>query len=407
MSDIALKVENLTKIYKLIKDKTPSLYNRLTSIFKLLLSNKKSSFSACETDSYSSNYITALDNVSFEVRKGEILGIIGKNGAGKTTLLKILAGITQPTDGEVTVKGKIGALLSLGVGFQPELSGRDNIYLNGITLGMKRKEIEKVFDDIVAFAELERFIDTPVKYYSSGMQLRLGFSIASFLNTDILLIDEVFGVGDIYFNEKALKKMEEIKKSGKTALFVSHQMTQVKRYCTKCLLLDKGKVIAEGDPITTVHKYEDQLSTSQPREQIDSQHCFLSWEIDGHDENNKHTIYCDEPFTVKVKVYIPDKIKHGLCGLALYNSKETLIFADRALFFSADRGLYYIYYSFPPLHLTPSTYTFSSSLYSDDNLVDLWYFTPPLTVKGPTLVNVSDEWVGILNIKAISKIERI
>jgi ABC-type polysaccharide/polyol phosphate transport system ATPase subunit len=191
----------------------------------------------------------ALDDVSFSVEPGEVLGIIGHNGAGKSTLLKLLAGISKPTKGRITVRGKVAPLIEVGAGLVPDLTGRENIYLNATILGMKRAEIERKFDEIVAFAELEEFIDTPVKRYSSGMQVRLGFSIATSVEAEILIVDEVLAVGDLAFQRKCFSRMEDIiRRRGTTVLLVSHNVRQVQRLCSRVILLDKGKALLDGIP---------------------------------------------------------------------------------------------------------------------------------------------------------------
>lgn len=198
----------------------------------------------------------ALKNISFDVYPGESIGIIGKNGAGKSTLLKILSKITPPTEGKIISRGRIASLLEVGTGFHPELTGRENIFLNGSILGMKRKEIQKKFDEIVDFSGVEKFLDTPLKHYSNGMQLRLAFAVAAFLEPEILLIDEVLAVGDAEFQRKCLGKMENVtKKEGMTILFVSHNLSQVSALCPKCLLLDKGKVIIHDDSHKVITAY--------------------------------------------------------------------------------------------------------------------------------------------------------
>ncbi|MGE0372707.1 MAG: polysaccharide ABC transporter ATP-binding protein [Gammaproteobacteria bacterium] len=197
----------------------------------------------------------ALNGVSFEVGQGELLGIIGRNGAGKSTLLKILSRITPPTRGKVTIHGRISSLLEVGTGFHPELTGRDNVYLNGTVLGMRKSEIDKKFDQIVEFSGVERFLDTPVKRYSSGMRVRLAFSVAAHLEPEILIIDEVLAVGDAAFQQKCLGKMEEVGKAGRTVLFVSHSMPAVTRMCSRVILLNQGKVEFDGTPHEVVGRY--------------------------------------------------------------------------------------------------------------------------------------------------------
>ncbi len=207
-------------------------------------------------------FIWALKNVSFEVKRGEVVGIIGRNGAGKTTLLKILSRITEPTEGYAEVRGRIGSLLEVGTGFHPELTGRENIYLNGAILGMKKKEIDKKFDEIVAFAEIEKFIDTPVKYYSSGMYVRLAFAVAAHLEPEILLVDEVLAVGDAAFQKKCLGKMGDVANEGRTVLFVSHNMGAVENLCPKVFLLDAGELIRQGKPQSIINYYLETLLPS-------------------------------------------------------------------------------------------------------------------------------------------------
>jgi len=190
----------------------------------------------------------ALSDISFEVKRGEVLGIIGRNGAGKSTLLKIMSRVTTPTKGQIKIRGRVGSLLEVGTGFHPELTGRENIFLNGAILGMTKNEIRKKFDEIVAFAEVEKFIETPVKRYSSGMYVRLAFAVAAHLEPEILIVDEVLAVGDIQFQKKCLGKMGEAAKNGRTVIFVSHNMASVKALCGRTILLDKGKVVMEGLP---------------------------------------------------------------------------------------------------------------------------------------------------------------
>jgi homopolymeric O-antigen transport system ATP-binding protein len=197
----------------------------------------------------------ALRDVSFEVKRGEVLGIIGRNGAGKTTLLKILSRITEPTEGRVRIRGRVASLLEVGTGFHPELTGRENIYLNGAILGMSKAEIRKKFDEIVAFAETEKFLDTPVKRYSSGMYVRLAFAVAAHLEPEILIVDEVLAVGDAQFQKKCLGKMKEVSKGGRTVLFVSHNMTAVRALCTKAIRLQTGQLRQRGDVCSVVDEY--------------------------------------------------------------------------------------------------------------------------------------------------------
>jgi lipopolysaccharide transport system ATP-binding protein len=208
--------------------------------------------------------VWALKDVSFEVQRGEVLGIIGRNGAGKSTLLKILSRITHPTAGRIDLKGRIGSLLEVGTGFHPELTGRENIYLNGAILGMTRREVARKFDEIVAFAEVERFLDTPVKRYSSGMYMRLAFAVASHLEPDILVVDEVLAVGDMAFQKKCLGRMSEVSRHGRTVLFVSHNTMAVKSLCSRVILIENGRIAADGGVDEVVDKYLNEGVKVQP-----------------------------------------------------------------------------------------------------------------------------------------------
>ncbi len=247
MSDIAIKVEGLSKLYQIGTQKSGSLGESLTDKWRWISGNQKS---------VTSEEFWALNDISFEIKQGEAVGIIGKNGAGKSTLLKILSRITEPTKGRIEINGRVASLLEVGTGFHPELSGRENIYLNGTILGMTRREIKAKFDEIVSFSGVEKFIDTPVKYYSSGMYVRLAFAVAAHLEPDILIIDEVLAVGDAEFQAKCLEKMETIlTKENKTILFVSHSMTAVQSLCTNVIYFEKGKLVDQGETYSIINKY--------------------------------------------------------------------------------------------------------------------------------------------------------
>ncbi len=209
------------------------------------------------------DFFYALKDINFSVNEGEVLGIIGKNGAGKSTLLKVLSRITYPTDGQIKIRGRVASLLEVGTGFHPELTGRENIFLNGAILGMSRKEIKLKFDEIVSFSGVSKFIDTPVKHYSSGMYVRLAFSVAAHLEPEILVIDEVLAVGDAEFQKRCLGKMKDVASQGRTVLFVSHNMAAVKSFCTKSILLDKGEISFIGETDIAVGKYLKQNMNSK------------------------------------------------------------------------------------------------------------------------------------------------
>ncbi len=252
MSETALSVEGLSKRYRLgVGVAGRYRYGRLTET----LSNAFRGSITRKAVNEKERFIWALKDVSFEVKEGEVLGIIGRNGAGKTTLLKILSRITHPTEGRMEVNGRVGALLEVGTGFHPELTGRENVFLNGAILGMGKAEIERKFDEIVDFADVARFLDTPVKRYSSGMYVRLAFAVAAHMEPEILIVDEVLAVGDANFQKKCLSRMSEVGASGRTVLFVSHNTQAVLRLCQRVILLDKGAVLDDGNPRSVVSEY--------------------------------------------------------------------------------------------------------------------------------------------------------
>jgi len=234
MNDIAIRVENLSKLYHI--GQRESAYKTLRESIMNLFNRRDGK----------SDTIWALKDVSFEVKRGEVVGIIGRNGSGKTTLLKILSRITEPTEGYAEVRGRVGSLLEVGIGFHPELTGRENIFLNGAILGMGKSEIQRKFDEIMAFAEIEKFMDTPVKRYSSGMYVRLAFAVAAHLEPEILLVDEVLAVGDFTFQKKCLGKMRDVAQEGRTVLFVSHNLQAIGQLCPRTILLEDGRLLKNG-----------------------------------------------------------------------------------------------------------------------------------------------------------------
>jgi lipopolysaccharide transport system ATP-binding protein len=280
MSDLAIRVDGIGKKYliggssKTYDRLGDQLLDSLVAPFQrarnLILGRTSSASNLQET-------FWALKDISFEVRKGEVLGIIGRNGAGKSTILKILSRITEPTEGFVDLYGRVGSLLEVGTGFHPELTGRENVYLNGAILGMNVKEIERKMSDIIDFAEIAQFMDTPVKHYSSGMYVRLAFSVAAHLEPDILLVDEVLAVGDIAFQQKCLNHMRNLTRSGMTIILVSHNMAAIQSSCGRALLIDKGELIADGQPVDIINKYQNVLQTK-------SRENSYNFDIPGHDK---------------------------------------------------------------------------------------------------------------------------
>ena len=281
MSDLAIKAEGLSKRYRIgqyvgeagqyralrdvLTDAMRTPFRRLHSAFSRSRSSTPHSLNHSTTQPLN-DYIWALKDVSFGVKQGEVVGIIGRNGAGKTTLLKVLSRITEPTEGRAEMRGRVGSLLEVGTGFHPELTGREKIYLSGAILGMTKSEIKRKFDEIVAFAELEKFIDTPAKRYSRGMWVRAGFSVAAHLEPEILLVDEVLAVGDAAFQKKCLSRMREVGEGGRTILFVSHSMSAITRLCKRAILIDQGRVVLDGPaPEVTSSYLMSDLGTSAER----------------------------------------------------------------------------------------------------------------------------------------------
>ncbi|MPZ78684.1 MAG: ATP-binding cassette domain-containing protein [Deltaproteobacteria bacterium] len=258
MSEIAIHVENLSKLYRIgARQRHRTLREALMDAFATPFRGARSKLQSANGQAADGedNTFWALKGLSFEIKRGEVVGVIGRNGAGKSTLLKILSRITEPTTGFADIRGRVASLLEVGTGFHGELSGRENIYLNGAILGMRRMEIARKFDEIVAFAEIEKFIDTPVKHYSTGMYLRLAFAVAAHLEPEILIVDEVLAVGDANFQKKCLNKVEEVGMHGRTVLFVSHNMPSIIRLCQRVVLLDQGTIVEDGPSHKTVSAY--------------------------------------------------------------------------------------------------------------------------------------------------------
>jgi len=261
MSDAIITVDRLSKRYRIgaRQEASGMLRERLTEVAQGL-TGRLGRIIGRRKPSQASEDFWALRDVSFEVKRGEVVGVIGRNGAGKSTLLKILSRITEPTSGRAAMRGRVGSLLEVGTGFHGELSGRENIYLSGAILGMKKAEIDRKFDEIVAFSGVEKFLDTPIKRYSSGMNVRLGFAVAAHLDPEILLVDEVLAVGDAEFQKKCLGKMEEVSKGGRTILFVSHNMAAVQALCSRALVLSEGRILKDGNTEKAISLYMGAIS---------------------------------------------------------------------------------------------------------------------------------------------------
>jgi len=311
----------------------------------------------------------ALKDLSFEIKQGERVGIIGRNGAGKSTLLKILSRITEPTTGEIRMKGRVASLLEVGTGFHPELTGRENIYLNGAILGMSKKEIERKFEEIVNFAEVEKFLDTPVKRYSSGMYVRLAFAVAAHLEPEILIVDEVLAVGDAQFQKKCLGKMDEVARGGRTVIFVSHNMSAISSLCEECILLDGGKIVSQGETSAVIKKYlktqqvssdgEVDLRPQRMRKNSlkDSKFKFTDISIFNSKQKISSHVFMNEPFTLVIKGEVSEDIEESTIGYNINSSLGFPLFNS----FSPEKGVKkgFVKYEidFNPNILAPGIYT--------------------------------------------------
>jgi lipopolysaccharide transport system ATP-binding protein len=351
----------------------------------------------------------ALRDVSLEVREGEVLGLIGRNGAGKTTLLKILSRITRPTTGWAEIHGRVGSLLEVGTGFHSELTGRENTFVSGAILGMRRAEITRKFDEIVAFAELEKFIDTPVKHYSSGMYVRLAFAVAAHLEPEILLVDEVLAVGDINFQTKCLGKMGDVARAGRTVVLVSHQLNQIRRLCHRVVWIDAASVRQDGPTHEVVSAYEsamargerlpeDRSSVAKQVRPDDSKASFVKWAIANPRGDNPHTLIDLDPVTVEITVNVRQPIKAARHGIALYTHEQQLVWGCGPKKLQLEIGEHQLCHTFPMLPLRPGSYNWLVSLYDDADLVDFWNCVPDMIVTAENHQSSYDEWTGVLNI---------
>jgi lipopolysaccharide transport system ATP-binding protein len=349
------------------------------------------------------DYLWALRDASLDVKQGEVVGLVGRNGAGKTTLLKLLSRITRPTAGFAEIHGRVGSLLEVGTGFHPELTGRENVYLSGAILGMKKAEIVKKFDEIVAFAEVERFLDTPLKHYSTGMQMRLAFAVAAHLEPEILLVDEVLAVGDIEFQKKCLGKMQGISKSGRTIVFVSHQMNQIRRLCERVIWIDSGQLRLDGRADAIIGAYEESalLGSKQTQDETSLQDAvsFSGWEV-VESRGNESNIVADgnRPVSMRIRLGIRRPIRHGKATLFLYDGRGFLISGWSFDRIQLSPGEHEISLMFPGLPLRPGAYSVTFSIYDDDQRYYGWTVAPGLIIEGEPVTHFMDEWAGVLNI---------
>src|SRR4029078_12156347 len=321
MSNITIRCEGLSKRYRIgatyerykalrdvITDAATAPFRRIRGAARNGHGNSNGHQTPAAQAAIDNSYIWALDDISFEINSGDLVGIVGRNGAGKSTLLRILSRITKPTRGRAEVHGRVGSLLEVGTGFHPELTGRENVYLNGAILGMRKTEISRKFDEIVAFAEVEKFIDTPVKRYSTGMYMRLAFGVAAHMETEVLIVDEVLAVGDAEFQKKCFQRMSEIGKHGRTILFVSHNMSALRSICKQALVIDHGKLVAQGEVNHTIDQYLARTRDDSQDESIETP-TFTVASVEIRSESSP-VIKTFDPVRISVKfvpkVAIPD-----------------------------------------------------------------------------------------------------
>ncbi|HKI12210.1 MAG TPA: ABC transporter ATP-binding protein [Candidatus Acidoferrum sp.] len=397
MTTAVIKTEYLSKRYRRgLPASTGLLRDSLARTFRSPLSV----FRRANQESF-----WALKDVSLEVHEGEVLGLIGRNGSGKTTLLKILSRITQPTSGWAEIHGRVGSLLEVGTGFHPELTGRENAYLSGAILGMNRKEIARKFDAIVSFAELEKFIDTPVKHYSSGMYVRLAFAVAAHLEPEILLVDEVLAVGDINFQKKCLGKMGDVARAGRTVVLVSHQLGQIRRLCHRAIWVDGGMIRKNGPVAEVVSAYEENMTSGSldDARSLDGPAQFLRWKLIGSNRSADHVLPSEGEMSVSFLLCVNQTLHSVHHGIGLYDQHRHLLWGNAVDGVTLEPGMHEFRYTLPSLPLRPGIYSWRVALYDAGVRIDDWECVPNMQVVTVPVTHYRDEYAGCLNIP--SKLE--
>jgi lipopolysaccharide transport system ATP-binding protein len=400
----AIQVESLGKLYRIGERQSYfTLRDRLGNLLRAPARILSGAGNAASTAGAKKTQIWALRDVTFEVQQGEVVGLVGRNGAGKTTLLKILSRVTTPTTGSADILGRVGSLLEVGTGFHPELTGRENVFLNGAILGMGKQEINRKFDEIVAFAEIADFIDTPIKHYSSGMQMRLAFAVAAHFEPQILLVDEVLAVGDLAFQKKCLGKMDQVAQAGRTIVFVSHQMNQIRRLCQRVLWVDGGRIRTDGPAGEVVSAYEADVANGAREGRNESIRVaegarFVKWEIEQSAVGSPHQLSSLGTVTVRFHFQTSVPLRRGHHGIALFNADRQLMWAKAVDDVRLGPGTYSSAHAFPYLPLRPGPYYWQVSLWEDKNLLDLWDCLPEMVVSTPNFQHARDEWNGVLNL---------
>ncbi len=420
MEDIII-TENLSKLYKLGEINTGTLSHDLNRWWSRLKGNDDPYAKLAEandrTTRSKNGYVWSLNDINFSVAEGEVFGIVGKNGAGKSTLLKLLSKITKPTRGSIKIGGSVASLLEVGTGFHPDLSGRENIFLNGAILGMRKQEIKKRFDEIVNFSGIERFIDTPVKRYSSGMFVRLAFAVAAHLEPEILIIDEVLAVGDAEFQQKCLGKMQDVSmKQGRTVLFVSHNLSAVKRLCSRVMLLEKGetKLIGPVDKVLEVYQESEKDPERGKRNKLpdNGQGYFTEWRLEGQGSEDSHTCYTRED--LRFAFYFKSLAELVKCEfqMAIRHHDGLILFHTSSLDFSGDYftlcpGLYKLNLNVE-LPLSEGKYEIEAGFCMQGRWLDTWCSTTKLTVLDTFDAHSSDNpFKGVLKLETKFSVEDV
>jgi lipopolysaccharide transport system ATP-binding protein len=381
MGNTAIKVENLSKIYRLGEIGTGTISRDMERWFKTKVLKQEDPFLKIgETNDRAnkgkSDIIYSLQDINFEIQQGDAVGIIGRNGAGKSTLFKILSRVTTPTTGRINIKGRVASLLEVGTGFHPELTGRENIYLNGAILGMRKREIDRKLDEIIDFSGVERYIDTPVKRYSSGMYVRLAFAVAAHLESEILIVDEVLAVGDAEFQKKCLGKMGEVSKGeGRTVLFVSHNIDSIIQLCTKAMFLENGNIVDFGNCTKVITNYLDSGNKNFVKKRKGNQEIsFDSIVIQQLGKSAVNVVYFQESFSIKMAVTNNLSRTNVTLGFSIVNSREEELFGssvnDSIQNFKINEGLSLFECEINPNILLPGKYVLRAAIFTEFMIYD-------------------------------------
>jgi len=407
---LALKAENISKQYRLGQVGTGTLTHDLNRFWHKVRGKEDPYLMIGESNDRSakgsSEYVWSLRDINFEIEQGDAVGIIGRNGAGKSTLLKLLSKVTKPTTGKIYTNGRIASLLEVGTGFHPEMTGRENIYLNGAILGMTKKEIKRKFDEIVDFSGVERYIDTPVKRYSSGMYVRLAFAVAAHLESEILIVDEVLAVGDAEFQKKCLGKMGDVTKGeGRTILFVSHNMAAIKALCNRGILLENGKLAVAGKMNAVIDSYfiGKVMETDGKRQNIplEGKGYFKSWEVGGKKD---FSIDSDKKERFVFEYDAKEKLTNCELGFVIRNSDGSIILGCNSRdyggdFFTIDKGTHQFTFelALPVIH---GKYEIDIAIVSNNILIDQWVSETKVIVKNKFESVLAEQWRGSLNLES-------